>query len=327
MQIPPKHKVTSEIQDILNQIESLHLLFATLKIDPQISEKLQRVTLLQSSVFSARIEGNPLTVDQFSNASDGVKKIEIRNLMLAYKYIEKQFTEKKKLALTHILELHKIVLENLSPDAGRLRREMGAIFNQAGVAVYVSPPPDQLNSLLKQLLDYLRSPAEKNPLVRSAIGHLIFEKIHPFIDGNGRVGRLLMHAVLRSDSWQTTITAPWEQYLDENKETYYFFMDKGMSQTTDYLKFMLSGLLEQMHKTRALIETEMENKKNIFLPPRQEEIFAIISEHRLVSFDVIRRRFLKVPERTLRYDLKKLQEQNLIFKIGHTRGSYYSAKS
>lgn len=61
----------------------------------------------------------------------------------------------------------------------------------------------------------------------------------------------------------------------------------------------------------------------LLLPPRQEEIYAIIKEHRFVSFDFLRRRFFKVPARTLRYDLKKLTDKNYILKIGQTKGSYY----
>ena len=65
----------------------------------------------------------------------------------------------------------------------------------------------------------------------------------------------------------------------------------------------------------------------VFLPPRQEEIYNIIRDHRTLSFDMIRRRFLCVPERTLRYDLKKLLDRDLIEKTGETRGRYYRFKS
>ena len=62
------------------------------------------------------------------------------------------------------------------------------------------------------------------------------------------------------------------------------------------------------------------------LPPRQQEIYHIIRDHRMVSFDFIKRRFVPVPERTLRYNLKKLADQGIIVKIGKTRGSLYAVK-
>lgn len=73
-------------------------------------------------------------------------------------------------------------------------------------------------------------------------------------------------------------------------------------------------------------QCEQTQKQVLNIPPRQSEIYTIIKEHTIVSFDFIKRRFLKIPERTLRYDLKKLQDQNYIVKIGTTRGSYYRIK-
>jgi len=70
----------------------------------------------------------------------------------------------------------------------------------------------------------------------------------------------------------------------------------------------------------------MSKKETFFLPLRQEEIFNIIKDHAVVSFDFIRRRFLKIPERTLRYDLKKLGDLGLIIKIGKTKGCIYRIK-
>ena len=61
----------------------------------------------------------------------------------------------------------------------------------------------------------------------------------------------------------------------------------------------------------------------IYLPPRQEEMFNIIKDHKIVNFNQIKRRFLEIPDRTLRYDLLALNKRGLIRKIGNTRGVYY----
>jgi repressor of nif and glnA expression len=97
-----------------------------------------------------------------------------------------------------------------------------------------------------------------------------------------------------------------------------------MKQPEDYLLFMLRAFWAQSEKIKSQIAIEMERKEQVILPPRQEEIYNIIVDHNMSSFDIIRRRFLNVPERTLRYDLKKLQEKNLIRKIGCTKGTYYN---
>lgn len=64
----------------------------------------------------------------------------------------------------------------------------------------------------------------------------------------------------------------------------------------------------------------------IYLPPRQEELYYMVRDHRMSSFDFLRRRFLKIPPRTLRYDLKKLSDKGFIVKIGKTKGSFYNIK-
>ena len=84
---------------------------------------------------------------------------------------------------------------------------------------------------------------------------------------------------------------------------------------------MLNSFLKESEELKKKIES-VRNGKEKLLPPRQAEIYLIIKEHTVVSFDNIRRRFLKVPERTLRYDLKKLVDKGLTVKIGETRGSY-----
>ena len=86
---------------------------------------------------------------------------------------------------------------------------------------------------------------------------------------------------------------------------------------------MLNAVYQQITKLKNDIENEINQKTSIDLPPRQEEIFNILRDHQVVSFDFIKRRFLKVPDRTIRYDLKRLTDKQLIIKIGETRGSYY----
>ena len=206
------------------------------------------------------------------------------------------------------------------------RKEMGAIFNQAGVAVYLPPPPEKILPLIDRLLYYLNAPTEKFPLIKGLIGHLVFEKIHPFIDGNGRTGRLLINLILKTANYLLPFSIPFEEYLDNHKSDYYWFLDIGLKQTEDYLVFMLKGYLVQSIKIKEQIEGEMNKKPLLLLPPRQEEIYHLIQDHRIVSFDFIRRRFLKVPARTLRYDLKKLADAGYISKIGVTKNSYYTAR-
>lgn len=324
MQIPPIYTVTPQMLSLIAKIEAERIYFSQLTLPEKLKEKVQRVSLLKSSLFSARIEGNPLEISDLTRGKEDEKKLEVFNLLEAVRFIETDF--KRPLRKETLLELHRRVLKNLSSDAGHFRKEISAIFNQAGMAVYVPPPPSEIPQLLHELLTYANKGEENFPLIIAFISHLVFEKIHPFLDGNGRVGRLLIAAVLKVKGWNFTFTVPFEEYLDKHKDEYYFHLDNGLKETNDYLIFMLGAFSRQIEKIKEQIEEELEKREEAFLPPRQEEIYSIIKDHVVCSFDMIRRRFLQVPARTLRYDLKKLLDQGLIEKSGETKGRYYRAK-
>jgi len=322
MKIPPPYLINNTMTNYIAKIEANRQFFITLNPPPEVIEKIQRVSLLKSSVFSARIEGNPLTIEEYAKTSDQQKKQEIKNIMTATKFIGTKISHKTKITRKIILYLHELIMNKIG-SGGNFRKEMGAIFNQAGVAIYVSPPPQKILVYISDLINYLNSNEENFSLIKAFLAHLIFEKIHPFIDGNGRVGRLLINIVLRANKNEFNIDIPFEEYFEKHREQYYYWVDEGLRQTEDYLIFMLKAFYEQTEKIKQDLKIEMNKKETLLLPPRQEELFNIIREHRNISFDSLKRRFLKVPERTLRYDLKKLVDAKLIFKIGRTRGSYY----
>jgi Fic family protein len=323
MQIPPDYVISPEIIELITRIEANRINFLALKIPGQLKENIQRVSLLKSSLYSARIEGNPLELHELNFEKDDTKdKNEIFNILDASRYIDTQIKE-NKVSKDMLLSLHKLALNDINIDAGHFRTEQNAIFNQANIAIYMPPSPLSIPKLIDELLIYINSNKERFPLITAFIAHLIFEKIHPFLDGNGRVGRLLISLILKTKGFSFNFTIPFEEYLDEFKNDYYYHLDIGLSNTNSYLIFMLTAFLTEIEKVKKQIEIDSTNGKKLFLPPRQEEIFSIIKEHAIVSFDMIRRRFLKVPERTLRYDLKKLLDKGVIEKTGGTKGSYY----
>ena len=326
MKIPPNYEITPEIIDLITKIEAHKIYFSSIEISDFTRDKIQRVSLLKSSLFSARIEGNPLKLTDISYEDPKEKnKIEIFNILEAIKFIESKRSI-KIITKEDILEIHRRILKNIDSEAGFFRTEQSAIFNQAGVAVYIPPSPLSISKLINELVEYVNKDDTKFPLITAFITHLIFEKIHPFLDGNGRVGRLLIAIVLKSKNWNLNFSIPFEEYLDENKEEYYFQLDQGLIKTNEYLIFMLNAYLYEIEKIRKQIIEDVDKNDNVFLPPRQEEILNIIKDLNVVSFDMIKRRFLKVPVRTLRYDLKKLTDKGLVEKTGGTKGSFYRVK-
>lgn len=326
MLIPPKYFLTPKISHLLQSIEASKEVINTITIPPEIETNIRRQSTLKSSLFSARVEGNSLTLEDLSKKpSKDQQKIEVFNILKSFNSIYQKGS--KDLSTKQILDLHKIVMSNLieKDNLGIFRKDVGAIFNSAGIAIYLPPRPSQIPSLMNKLVNFINSSKETFTPIRASLAHYSFEKIHPFLDGNGRVGRLLLHAVLQKSGYGMKGLLPVEEYLDNHRSKYYEALENSEKDVTDYLEFMLEAIEETALKTKELVLQKQQLEAADYLLPRRAEILNIVKEHKLVTFDNIRRRFMSIPERTLSYDLKKLQDAGLIKKRGATKGVFYEA--
>lgn len=324
MNIPPKYILTPKISQLLSSIESSKAVIDSISIPPEIELNIRRRSSLKSSLFSARIEGNTLTLEDLpKSSSKDQKRVEVFNILKALNWIYSR--RAKDMSLKDIELLHQIVMNALieKNDLGKFRLESSAIFNAAGIAIYLPPRPGQIIPLLTKLISFINSSKELFIPIRTMLAHYIFEKIHPFLDGNGRVGRLLIQAVLHKGGYGMKGLVSVEEFLDSHRSEYYRGLEATGRDVTDYLEFMLEALAETAKMAKEEVLTKEESKLEDFLLPRRAEILNVIKEQILVNFDSIRRRFMAVNERTLRYDLKKLQDQGLIRKRGTTKGVYY----
>lgn len=323
MKIPPKFVITPEILTLLSQIEAHQLFFAKIFLPDQLKTNIHHFNVLKSAVFSARIEGNELTIDSWEQSEESLSKKEIFNILETQNYIQNSLTANVPLTIQMITELHRKCMAGVRADAGSARTDQNAIFNSFGFVVYLPPPASQVPQLLSKLCDYVNQ-TNSFPLITASIAHFIFEKIHPFIDGNGRVGRLLFHTILKIKGYPLTYFVPFEENLENNSDQYYYYLASGEKDIEPYLMFMLTAYLKQCVLLEKNIQQHLNTDLKVILPPRQQEIYQIIRNHQFVSLDMIMRRFTQVPERTLRYDLQQLKQKKLIQKIGQTKGVVYT---
>ncbi len=324
MLIPPKYILTPKISELLSTIESCKEVINSVDIPAEIEINIRRKSTLKSSLFSARIEGNNLSLEDLPRiSSKDQRKVEVNNILVA---LNKAFQRSAKdLTLKDILELHSVVMKDLTDflDLGKLRTENNAIFNSAGIAIYLPPRPNQVTPLLIRLVNFINSSKEQFVPIRACLAHYTFEKIHPFLDGNGRVGRVILQMVMQKSGYGMKGLLAVEEQLDKNRALYYRALEQSERDVTDYLEFMLEMVAEAARDAKNQVLEKKQTGVEDFLLPRRAEILAIIKDHGLVSFDQIRRRFLGINERTLRYDLKKLQDSGLIKKRGQTKGVFY----
>lgn len=324
MLIPPKYILTPKISQLLSSIEASKAVIDSITIPPAVETNIRRQSSLKSSLFSARIEGNTLTLEEVQNrSSQDQRKVEVFNILKALNLIEQK--RGKDITAKDILLYHQIVLEGLVEKAnlGKFRKELNAIFNAAGIAIYLPPSAKLVSSLLEKLIKFTNSEKEIFVPIKAALAHYTFEKIHPFLDGNGRVGRLLLQSVLQKGGYGMKGLLSLEEYLDSHRTLYYRSLEESERDVTGFVEFILEAIEQTALEAKELVLAKQHVEAADYLLPRRAEILNVIRDQRIVNFDQIRRRFLRVNERTLRYDLKQLQNAGLIRKRGTTNGVFY----
>lgn len=313
--------ITPDIQNLLIKIEGQKAALNYLPQDPAIVAHMRKMSFLHSAIFSARIEGNKLTPENFATSPNNLEKLEAQNLLDTYSWLKST----NQLDLIFIKQLHARSMKNLRADAGHLRKEQNAIFNQAGVAIYLPPPPEDVEPLLQSMLEIIDK-SSSHPLITNIISHYQFEKIHPFVDGNGRVGRLLFTTHLKKSGFNFSDLLGLEKHIENTRSDYYYHLGNESKDLTSFAVYMLTLISQATDQVFNILQKPSSPATSLLLP-RRRELLNIIRDHSPCSFDFLHRRFVGIPGSTLRYDLLQLQKARLIQKLGTTRGALYSSTS
>ena len=236
----PPYDITPSILKLITSISSkLGEVNATYlsKQSPQL-RKQNRIKTIHSSL---QIEGNTLTQEQITALIEnkkiiGPKKdvLEVLNAIELYEQLTHfNFTSDK-----HFLKAHEILMKGLVNNPGKYRKKGVGIVKGNDVE-HIAPPADKVPFLMKDLFSYLKDEDELT-LIKSCVFHYEMEFIHPFLDGNGRMGRF----------WQTLILCneypifeflPFETLINETQNEYYQALSTSdkMGKSTVFIEYML----------------------------------------------------------------------------------------
>lgn len=179
---------------ILEQVAKIERLIGRLEsLDhPKPQPYLRKSNRVRTVQGSLAIEGNTLNLDQVTALIEGKtvigKQSEIQEVLNAIQVYD-QLSEFKPLSLKSILKAHRMMMTKLIPSAGKWRSGNVGIMTGSQVS-HVAPSAENVPHLMKELFDFLKSD-KSHPLIKSSVFHYELEFIHPFEDGNGRVGRFL----------------------------------------------------------------------------------------------------------------------------------------
>lgn len=170
----------------------------------EVSPRLRRENRIRSIHASLAIENNTLSLSQVTDIINGKQVLglpneikEVQNAVAAYELLESL----DPASTTDFLKAHRALMTGLAADAGRFRTGGVGVY-QGSRLVHMAPPADRVPYLIKDLCGWLRR-TDTHPLLAGAAVHYEIEFIHPFSDGNGRIGRL----------WQTLILSHWKPRL------------------------------------------------------------------------------------------------------------------
>jgi len=288
----PQFTITLALLARVENIAALRekILAATVQV-PWIPA-LQKDTRLRNAHSSTAIEGNPLTLEQVRAVEEGREltgvtdrsKREVLNYFAGLRFIEKNL-EKSRLTHEDLFKLHKIIAADVMDQgtAGRYRTI------QVRVGRFVPPPPTDVSGLMFELLEWWNAESRKHSsVVSSAIVHHRFESIHPFADGNGRMGRALALWELYRRGFDTHHIFSVDEFYWEDRPRYYAALEAVRQQGED-LAGWLEYAAEGLHMTLENIWTRVQRlsaesgREKLVLRPKQEQLLQMLRDHKSMT--------------------------------------------
>ena len=237
----PPFRMTDEITSLVIEIGEL---VGRLSVDPTLSltPRLRKEIRIRSIYSSLAIEQNTLSLDQVTDVIEGRRVLgppddilEVQNALEAYR----RMGALKSCAMDDLLTAHRIMMQGLIAEAGAFRTGSVGVYS-GGRLIHRGAPAEAVPEIMAALFDWM-SRASTHPLIKSCLFHYELEFIHPFTDGNGRMGRFWQTLILQE--WQPILAwLPVETLIHERQGDYYDALNRSNQQNdaTAFVTFMLS---------------------------------------------------------------------------------------
>lgn len=325
MSYEPPFKITSQIIDLISQISEAVGEINSLENNPRHLElrKENRIKTIHSSLA---IENNSLSIEQITAIIEGKRVLgnpneiqEVKNALQAYELLLTLNPYEEK----DLLKAHKLMMSDLVERNGKYRNDGVGVFDGKQV-VHLAPPADRVPFLMADLFQWLKN-SDVHPLIKSCVFHYEFEFIHPFQDGNGRMGRLWQTVILKD--WKSVFAwLPIETLIKENQDEYYKALSSNDSNadSTNFIVFMLQTILNTI---KEILETEKKitRKINVKITANQKKILEAIKQNPFVTQEELSQ-IVGIAKLNINKNMKKLQEQGIIERVGADKNGKWIIK-
>ena len=335
MYIPP-FTISAEAINLIAEISRLIERYA-IRLEQEDGVLLRKANRIKTIHSSLAIEGNILTEEEVRDVIDGKNVIapirqiqEVKNAIATYELYPSldAFNEKD------LLKAHGMMMRALIEDAGRYRRGGVGVFGDQGL-VHLAPPADRVPTLMNELFVWLKN-SKDHLLIRSCVFHYEFEFIHPFLDGNGRMGRL----------WQSLILGklhpifehlPVENLVYSNQQSYYeaISLSTRDGHSGPFIDFMLNEIYKTLLERRG---DELGTEKNNLIDEKfgirfgdefgikfgikEKQILLLLDSNPAFTASDIATQ-IGIGQRAVEKQMKKLKDLNIICRQGSRKNGLW----
>ena len=249
-ELSPPFKITNEI---LNFVYEIGELVGKISAEKEFEKNLtlRRENRIKTIYSSLAIEQNTLTLEQVTDVINGKRVLappkDIKEVQNAYEIYER-LEELNENSVKDLLLAHKIMTSELIKESGRFRSKNAGVY-QGDKLIHMGTLPEYIPELINNLFLWLKK-SEEHPLIKAAVFHYEFEFIHPFADGNGRIGRM-WHSLLLGKWNELFYWLPIEELIRSRQQDYYDSLGKSDKEADSYafVELILEIILTTLEET------------------------------------------------------------------------------
>jgi len=332
MSFAPTFTITARLLLDLEAIAEARARIASASIQLTWMPQLQKDSRHRGAHASTAIEGNPLTLEEVRALEAGTplparterSRREVLNYFAGLRWMEKRAAAKKPVTHEDLFRLHALLAKDVM-DQG----EAGSYRSiRVRVGKHLPPPPEMVSGLMRELLEWWNGKSTEWPApLSSAILHYQFEEIHPFADGNGRLGRMLALWELYRRGFDTHHIFSVDEFYWEDRARYYARLDavrREGGELTGWLEYTTEGLRQTLDRAWLRLQqlVAKAGSKKTVLRPKQEQLLHLLRERHGLSprelWDA-----LAVTKQGAAHILAPLLKAKLVKRIGTQKSGRY----
>jgi Fic family protein len=329
----PHYTLQPVVNERMRRIERLDHDLSILQTETN-DRGMLRDALSYNAYGTASIEGNPLSLDEVQSVlargptPDAMRTPDEREIINWAVFMEDLDQHPIPREVADLEAMHTALFEGvMSPERGlgRLKDRPNYIGRRDGTVIFVPTPPERVEQELQTALDWIHE-APEPPLVKAWLFHVEFESIHPFLDGNGRLGRALLTVMLHHSGYTGIRHALVDYAINRDRQDYYDALKQAQREPGDLTPWLgyVSDVFETAY-TDAVARLTVGQTTD--LNPRQAQVAAwmlrVCVGARRVAFGDIHAAFPHINRRTLQEDLKRLVAAGFLDLRGIRRGATY----